>query len=130
MIGTSATTLAAELHQAWLPDADGLVVVFEADTRSLGIARNFEVSPELTGPGSLIATHEKATLVNRALEAVDPELAPEAYIEALMFRLAAEAGDYFKRRDTPPRASRVLRIALLGIGAVTCWRPPDPASAG
>lgn len=119
LIATPATTLAAELHPTWLPAADGLVVVFEADTRSLGIGRNFEVSPELKGPGSLIPTHETATLINRALEAVDPKLAPEAYIEALMFRLAAEAGDYFKRRDTPPPASRVLRIALLGIGAVT-----------
>ena len=80
----------------------------------------------MKGPGSLIPTHETATLVNRALEAVDPELAPEAYIEALMFRLAAEAGDYFKRRDTPPPASRVLRIALLGIGAVTLLAPAGP----
>ena len=118
LIGTSATTLAAELHQAWLPDADGLVVVFEADTRSLGIGRNFEVAPELKGPGSLIPTHETATLANRALEAVDSKLAPEAYIEELMFRLVAEAGDYFTRRDAPPPAGRVLRIALLGIAAV------------
>lgn len=119
LIGTSATTLAAELHQAWLPDGDGLVVVFEADSRSLGIGRNFEVSAELKGPGTLIPTHETATLINRAIEAVDPKLAPDAYIEALMFRLVAECSDYFKRRDTPPPASRALRIGLLGIGAVT-----------
>jgi uncharacterized membrane protein YgcG len=119
LIGTTAPTLASELRQSWLPEGDGLVVVFETDSRSVGIGRNLEAPEDLKGPGPLIPTHETAELITRAMKRIDPKLAPEAFIEALMLKLVEETRGYFKRRDSAPPAGRSLRISLLGIGALT-----------
>jgi len=119
LIGTSAPELAAQLRQAWLPDGNGLVVVFESDSRSVGIGRDLAVSPEPKEPEALIPTHETAALITRAIDAVDPKLAPEAYIEALSGKLVEECNRYFELREAPVPAGRSMRIGLLAVGALT-----------
>lgn len=118
LIGTNATQLAAELRQLWLPDGPGMVVVFESDSRTLGIGRDLTVLPEMTGPVGLIPTHETAALIDRAVAEVDATLAPEPFIEGLMGNLVAGCEDYFSRRAAPLPAGRSLRISLLVIGAL------------
>ena len=119
LIGTSAPELAAQLRQAWLPDGNGLVVVYEADGRSLGIGRALDISPNLNARVVLIPTHETAALINRAVDAVDAKLAPEAYIEALAGKLVEECNGYFTLLETPLPAGRSMRMGLLVVGAMT-----------
>ena len=119
LIGSSAAELANQLQQAWLPRGDGLVVVFEADSRNLGIGRDFSAIPGADNAPALIPTHETAALITRAVEGVDATQAPEAYIEALTGKLVEEANGYFARRNAPLPAGRALRIGLLAVGALT-----------
>ena len=118
LIATSAPEMAAELRQAWVPDGNGLVIVFESDSRNLGIGR------DLAGPISppenplQVPSHELTALLNRALESTDPKLAAEAYIENLVTQLTGELDTYFKRRATPPPADRSVKIGLLIAGAL------------
>jgi len=118
LIGTSAPELAGQLRQAWLPDGNGLVVVFEADSRSVGIGRDLAGSSDPKEPGAVIPTHETAALITRAIDAVDPKLVPEAYIEALSGKLVEECNRYFELRDAPLPAGRSMRIGLLAVGAL------------
>lgn len=119
LIATSAPELAAQLQQAWLPDGNGLVVVFEADTRSLGIGRDLVGSSDAGDPGRGVPTHETAAMLSRATTATEPNLAPQAYVEALTGNLVREFNGYFDRRKTPVPAGRSLRLGLLTVGALT-----------
>ncbi|MEO8615717.1 MAG: TPM domain-containing protein [Luteolibacter sp.] len=119
LIGTTAPELAAQLRQAWLPDGNGLVVVYEADGRSLGIGRALDVSRDPKAPEVLIPTHETAALINRAIDAVDAKLAPEAYIEALAGNLVEGCNGYFTLLEAPMPAGRSMRMGLLFVGAMT-----------
>ena len=46
LIATTAPELAAQLQRSWLPEGNGLVVVYESDSRSLGFGRDFEGAPD------------------------------------------------------------------------------------
>ena len=115
LIATSAPEMAAELRQAWVPDGNGLVIVFESDSRQLGVGR------DLTGSAEnplRVPSHELTALLNRTLEATDPKLAKEAYIENFVEKLTGELNAYFKRRATPPPADRSVKIGLLVAGTL------------
>ena len=118
LIATTAPELASQLQQSWLPHGDGLVVVFESDSRSLGFGRDVGGAPTET-PQVRVPTHETAAILLRAQEATDTQLAPEAFVESLMGNLVKEFGDYFERRKAPLPAGRSLRLGLLTIGALT-----------
>lgn len=119
LIGTTASELSSQLRQAWIPDTNGLVVVFETDSRSLGIGRNPDSPSNLENSTEVMPTHEAAAAIRRAIQAADSALMPAAYIESLMENLVAQCNDYFVRRDKPVTAGRTLRIWLLAIGGLT-----------
>ena len=118
LIGTNAPEMAAHLQQAWLPEGDGLVIVFEADSRSLGFGRDIGSSPVGSSPVGRVPTHETAAILARAREKTDPTLEPNAYLEALCGNLAEEFEAYFQHRNAPPPPERNLRIGLLVIGGL------------
>ena len=126
LIASSAPELAAELRQAWVPDGNGMVVVLEADSRTLGIGRDMAGDPMEESPVVRIPSHEMDAILSRAMTAVDAKLAPAPYLEALVGSLASEVGAYFKRRAAPPPPQRSMKIgllvtgtlALLGLGAI------------
>jgi hypothetical protein len=117
LIASTAPDLADYLQQAWLPKGNGLVVVFEADSRSLGLGRDF-TGNEDPAAANRVPTHETVALLQNATSATDPNLAPEAYIEALIVNLVKEFSSYFERRTAPPPRGRSLRFALLTIGGL------------
>jgi hypothetical protein len=100
LIATSAPEMAAELQQAWVPDGNGLVIVFESDSRHLGVGR------DLTGSAEnplRVPSHELTARLNRALEAADPKLAAEAYIENLVEKVTGELDAYEADPKVRPR---------------------------
>ncbi len=115
LIATTAPEMAAELRQAWLPGGNGLVIVFESDSRRLGVGR--DLTAPLENP-LRIPSHELTALLNRALESTDPKLPPQAYIENLVEKLTGELEAYFKRRATPPPADRSVKLGLLIAGTL------------
>lgn len=119
LIATSAPELAARLQQSWLPDGEGLVVVYESDNRSLGFGRDLQGQPDENEVPGRVPTHETENILLRARQATDSTLAPEAYVEALMGNLVAQFRTYFEKRAAPLPAGRSLRMGLLTIGALT-----------
>lgn len=119
LMATTAPELAAHLQQAWLPDGNGLVIVFEAGSRSLGFGRNPGGNPDLSAAGNPVPTHETAALLRAAEGATDITLAPEAYIETLIENLVREFNGYFERRAAPPPRDRTLRLGLLILGGLS-----------
>lgn len=126
LIASTPSELAADLRRAWVPEGNGLVLVFESDSRHLGIGRNLESHPGLESERSRIPAHETSGMLARAAEAVDAKLAPEPYLEALVGNLAREHDEYFKRLTTPPPPERSVKLglliagilALLGLGVI------------
>ncbi len=118
LIATNANELAAQLQQYWVPEGDGLVVVFETDNRSLGFGRDVDGPPDENAAAGSVPTHETATILMRAREATDPNLSPEAYIESLMMNLADGFNNYFEKRAAPIPATRALRLGALVVGAL------------
>ena len=119
LISSTASEKAAELRQAWVPDGNGLVVVFETDGRNLAVGRDLVDQQSATKNLAQVPTYETAAILSRAMGATDPRVAPEVFLEALMGRLTSEFDGYFKRRDTPPPAARSMKIALLVIGTLS-----------
>ena len=115
LIAASAPEMAAELRQAWVPDGNGLVIVFESDSRQLGVGRDLTGSAE--NPRR-VPSHELTAVLNRALGSADPKLATEVYVENLMEKVIGELNAYFKRRATPPPADRSMKIGLLVAGTL------------
>lgn len=119
LIATNASELAAQLQQYWVPDGDGLVVVFETDNRSLGFGHDVDGPQNEKAAAGSVPTHETAAILMRAKEATDPNLAPEAYIESLMLNLTDGFNNYFEKRAAPVPATRALRLGALIVGALT-----------
>jgi hypothetical protein len=119
LIASSPAERASELRQAWVPEGNGLVVVFETDSRNLAIGRDLVDKPSEFKNLARVPTYETAALLSRAMETTDPRVAPEVYLEGLMGQITSEFDGYFKRRDTPPPAARKMKIALLVIGTLS-----------
>ena len=119
LIASSPSERAAELRQAWVPEGNGLVVVFETDSRRLAVGRDLVDKQSAFKNLARVPTYETAALLGRAMGATDPRVAPEVYLEALMGQITGEFDGYFKLRDTPPPAARSMRIALLVIGTLS-----------
>lgn len=119
LISSTAAERAAQLRQAWVPDGNGLVVVFETDSRNLAIGRDLVDKQPAFKDLARVPTYETAAMLSRALETSDPRLAPEVYLEALVGQLTNEFDGYFNRRDAKPPAARSMKIALLVIGTLS-----------
>jgi hypothetical protein len=118
LLGKTAPELAGELQQAWLPHGDGLVVVFEADSRSLGFGRDVDGGPGAESTAAQVPTHQTAAILQRVSESTDAQLPPDVFLETLLGNLTREFSGYFERRQAPPPAGRSMRLALLTLGAL------------
>ncbi len=77
LISSSAQELAAQLQQVWVPDGNGLVVVFEVDNRSLGFGRDMGDRVGPNPPAGVVPTHETVAILMRARDGTDANLSPE-----------------------------------------------------
>ncbi len=118
LIGTTAPELANELRRQWLPEGDGLIVVFEADSRRLGIGQDMIGDPNQTENPSRIPSYETTAIVNRALATTDGKLAPQAFVDTMLNAIIDGLEAYFIRRDAPPPKERSVRTTLLFVGGL------------
>jgi uncharacterized membrane protein YgcG len=116
LINDTAPGLAARLQQAWLPEGNGLVVVYEGESRSLGIGRNITSMPEPPIRAGHLPTHETDAVVREAVAATDPQLPKDEFLEALAGNLVSGFNALFERREAPPQRARSLRTGLLILG--------------
>ena len=119
LIATSAPELAAELRQHWLPDGNGLVLVYESNNHNLGVGRDMTGGPELTDLRARIPSHETTAMLNRAMDSADPDKASDTFLETLVGNLVGEFDGYFKRLATPSPPERSMKIGLLVIGTLS-----------
>ena len=119
LIGTTAQEQANELRRIWLPDGDGIVIVFEADSRKLGIGQDMVGNPGPSENFHRVPSYETTAIISRALSEVDDKLGAENYLEAAVAKLAGEFNAYFIRRSEPPPKERSVRMVLMVVGALT-----------
>jgi hypothetical protein len=118
LLTTDAPDLAARLRELWLAQGDGMVAVYEGDTRRLGIGRELGSRSDPLTKAKAVPTHETAVILNQAIAATDQSLSPEIYLETLVGHLADGFDRYFERRSAPPPRGRSIRLALLVIGVL------------
>lgn len=118
LIGTSAPEMANEMRRKWLPEGDGLVVVFESDTRKLGFGQDMVGNPNQPEHPGRVPSYEATAIVNRALAGADANLEPEDYLEKVINPLIDGFEAYFKRRQAAPPKERSVRTALLVVGGL------------
>jgi len=117
LLGQSASGLANELNSAWLPDGEGFVIVYESDTRSIGLGRSFVERPGARGgPGPWLGANDMLMIWTKAAGGIKDEGGAKQYIEALVTALASGFDEYFTRKQTPPPAGRALRTGLFMVG--------------
>jgi hypothetical protein len=120
LITSTPSELAAELRRAWIPDGNGLVIVFESDSRHLGIGWDLTSRPDHPlENSSQVPSHETSAMLTRARDATDASLAPEPYLETLVSNIVREHDRYFSRRAEPPPPGRSVKMGLLIVGTLS-----------
>lgn len=118
IIASSAPELAASLRQAWLPDGNGIVVVFESDSKKLGVGRDLTTSPVEGSDMSRLTSIQTNSILERAVAGVDSKLDHVLFLERLIGGLIEGVEDHYVRVDAPPPAGRSVRLALLIAGGI------------
>lgn len=120
VMGSSAIELAARLQQAWLPDGDGFVIVFESDSRSFGVGRDYDMSDADEAKSRTdVPSFYAADALERIRAQLDPKLDPPELIDQLTVLLAADVGGYLDRRHAPETGGQTLRLVLAAVGVLS-----------
>lgn len=118
LIGSSVQELANDLRRDWLPEGNGIVLVFESDTRKIGIGQDMLGDPHRAENPARIPSYETTAIVNRAIPSENGALAPEVALETVVDNLANGFTNHFVRRGAPPPSARSVRTALLVVGGL------------
>lgn len=116
LMDSNSQVLAGRLQEAWVPDGNGMVLVYESDSRALGMARGYGGDMAKQSVRGVIPSYELQGIVEKALKGADPKLAPERYIEDLTLKLSGECESYFHRGDAPLPKGRIARLVALSLG--------------
>ena len=118
LMDSNSQVLADLLQEAWVPDGNGLVVVYESDSKSLGIGCGYK-GDLATSHGS-VPSHEIMGILQKAMRGANHPMKPDLYVEELTLKLAEEFQHYFHRADSPLPQGRTPRLVALslGVGAV------------
>jgi len=117
LMTTTAPDLAETLRQTWLADGDGMVIVYESDTRRLGIGRDL-AGTEPTFPGIRVPTHQSTAIIDGAIAATDKSLRSDVYLESLVDSLVDGFDRYFESMSASRPRGHSRRLLLLVIGGL------------
>jgi hypothetical protein len=116
LVSGDAQLVASRLRRNWIPEGDGMVLVFEMDTRSLGIGQSFEqeADPLKASPWQ-IPSYEMNLIVEKARMSIDATSAV-SMLESFTSTLVAGYNEYYLRRDQPVSGDRSVKTGLIIIG--------------
>lgn len=118
LLTSSAPEFAALLRQAWVPDGNGMVLVFESDSRKLGVGRDLTSNPVEEKSTTQLPSDQTHFIVERVMNTLDSKSDPIPYLEGLVGKLADEVDSYFLRPMAPPPAQRSVKLGLLIAGGL------------
>ena len=105
--------LAERLHEAWVAGPEGLVAVYETDSRKAAFSRPFLTHPEAaTRLGSL----DYFAVIGRALDGWDRKQPEPAQVEQLAGLLVDGFRAILKTAELQHPPGRTLKLALLLVG--------------
>lgn len=125
LLSGTPSDYASELRRTWLPDGEGLVLVYEADSGQLGVGREILVTPDQKPDPRRIPVNELDSILSSVLlptiGSTNARVAPEANLEAIITGLTASVEAYYKRLETPTPEGRGLKIGALILGIVSVF---------
>ncbi len=119
LISTTASDLASQLQEEWLPEGGGIVIVFESDNRNMGFGRDLTPDEGMEKNKVGVPAFSLVDIISTALEKTGVEENPQAYIEKLVTEVTAGLTAWFKLREAPVDRGRSLRFALITVGALS-----------
>lgn len=120
VMGSSAVELAARLQQAWLPNGDGFVLVFESDNGAFGLGHKYEVADgDEARFHAELPSYYAALALDRAHSRLASDLEPGEMVDQISALLVEDVGGYLDRSAVPPSAGLTLRLVLATVGALS-----------
>ena len=108
--------LAGRLRRSWIPKGDGMVLVFEMDTRSLGIGQSFEQEVDPTkAPVGQVPSYETNLILEKAWTNVNATSA-ELMLETFASQVVDGYNEYFLRKNQPVSRDRSVKMGLIIVG--------------
>lgn len=125
LLSGTPSDYASELRRTWLPDGDGLVLVYEADSGQLGVGREILITPDQKPDPRRIPVNELDSILSSVLvptiDATNARVAPEANLETIVTGLTNSVEAYYKKLEAPPPEGRALKIGFLILGIISIF---------
>lgn len=119
LVQGSGANRAMELQRKWVPDGNGIVFIFETDSKRISVGQQFEqnLGPE-GAPNEQVPSFELNAIFSSATKGLTPQTtSPEEFIETFLTRVTDGIESYFQRRDKPAEDGRTVRLVMVIIGA-------------
>jgi hypothetical protein len=116
LISETPTERAIRFQNAWLPHGNGLVIVYESDSRDMGMGRWPDFNPADPSDRPLVPANDVIAVLSQVERAIPPDLPAEKHLEALVLGLVDGFTRYFTRQEEPATAERSLRSGLVVVG--------------
>ena len=119
LIGTTPNVFASGLQQKWLPDGDGLVIIVETDTGSIGFGRKLDSGEGIVNGTENIPDYTLLRIMTESLRASEGIDVKEVYILKLVTEISERIKGYYIEKQSPEAGGRSLRLALATIGLLS-----------
>lgn len=118
-LNTTPTELADNLKPLWIPDGKGLILVYEFDTKRLGVSQDLFTSDPVGNPSdSKLPAHETTRILATAFQKADRTLSPENYLTELIRAITTSYDAYFAQAEKPRPFAQTLRPRMLLAGGL------------
>lgn len=116
MVSGNPQNIASRYRRNWVPNGDGVVVVFETDTRGIGVGQGLEQEADpMKAPKGQVPSYETAQILRKAAESVDRS-SPEKMVESFTTSVVDGYNDYFRRKNAPISREGSLKVGMIIIG--------------
>jgi hypothetical protein len=116
LLGQTVSGYANQLNSAWQPGGGGFVIVYEADSRAIGLGRSSDEYP--IGIAGKVGPNDLLMIWTNAVAKVDSRRDSRRYIESLVVALGEGFDDFFQRKNAPLPQGRRLRTATAVFGCL------------
>jgi len=109
-------TTASRFQGPWVPKRNGLVMVYETDSKRVAFGRPFLTDSNLDG---VMPSLDAVSVIAKATEMIDRQLSDEQLVEILVDRLSEGFREHLQQAVEPLPAGRTLRFGLFAVGSVS-----------